>query len=59
MPKGRATPNYKFRLLCRRCNSYMWTSLTCSGGSDIPVLKCEKCDNSANHLDESDDDKTD
>jgi hypothetical protein len=46
----RTTPNYKFRLLCKRCNSYRYTSITITDGK--LMLKCAQCGVIADHLDE-------
>jgi hypothetical protein len=53
MPKGQPTPNYKFRLLCRRCNSYLHTGLDTE--PDGLRLWCEQCGNKADDLDEASD----
>jgi RNase P subunit RPR2 len=54
MPSGRLTPKYKFRLLCRRCNSYLHTSLEATPDSLMPfVLHCSHCGNHAHDLDEA------
>jgi hypothetical protein len=50
MPQGKPTPNYKFRLLCRRCNSYMHTGIDTE--PDGLRLWCEKCGVIASSLDE-------
>lgn len=50
MSQGKPTPQYKFRLLCRRCNSYMHTTLLRVGNK--LVLRCERCNVTAARLDE-------
>jgi hypothetical protein len=50
MTQGKPTPQYKFRLLCRRCNSYMHTSLTRAGTKLF--LRCSRCEITASGLDE-------
>lgn len=50
MPKGQPTPDYKFRLLCRRCNSYLHTGIT--QYVDGIELWCDKCDAVAEDLEE-------
>jgi hypothetical protein len=44
------TPPYKFRLLCKRCNSYMGTSIEWRG--DHLWLECDHCNNTADDLDD-------
>jgi hypothetical protein len=51
MPKGQPTPDYKFRLLCRRCNSYLHTRISAEKSGDL-VLWCGRCDVTAHDLDE-------
>jgi hypothetical protein len=50
MPQGKPTPNYKFRLLCRRCNSYLHTGIDTE--PDGLRLWCETCGVIADSLDE-------
>jgi ribosomal protein L44E len=50
MTQGKPTPQYKFRLLCRRCNSYMHTMI--DNEPDGLRLWCEKCGTKADDLDE-------
>lgn len=50
MPKGKPTPDYKFRLLCKRCNSYLHT--LCVWHEHGLQLLCHQCDQQANYLDE-------
>jgi uncharacterized Zn finger protein len=49
MPIGQPTPKYKFRLLCKRCNSYMHTAIEVRGHT--PLLACKACGTSADDLD--------
>lgn len=51
MPSGRVTPNYKFRLLCKRCNSYLFTGIELQDGA--LALECQKCGNTARDLNEA------
>jgi hypothetical protein len=51
MPKGQPTPPYKFRLLCKRCNSYLHTRIDTE--PDGLRLWCEACNNAADDLDET------
>ena len=50
-PGRQPTPNYKFRMLCKRCNSYLHT-----GVEVLPLgallLWFEECDVEADSLDE-------
>lgn len=41
MPKG-PTPNYKFRLLCRGCNSYLSTFIEVTERGEL-LLICTNC----------------
>lgn len=43
-------PQYKFRLLCKKCNSYLHTMIDTE--PDGLRLWCEKCDIKAGDLDE-------
>jgi RNase P subunit RPR2 len=47
--------NPKFRVLCKKCNSYKWTIVTlftrANGKPGLNVV-CTKCDNKADDLDE-------
>jgi hypothetical protein len=51
MPQGKPTPSYKFRLLCKRCNSFLHTRIDTE--PDGLRLWCERCDVSARDLDET------
>lgn len=42
MPKGQPTPNYKFRLLCRACNSYLQTFVEVTEHGEL-LLTCINC----------------
>jgi hypothetical protein len=47
----RRTPDWKFRLLCKRCNSYKYTIL--SAFDDRLLMHCVRCDVVATDLDEA------
>jgi hypothetical protein len=56
----REPDQFKFRLLCKRCNSYMHTSITLTnplmpreGAMSGLWFRCSKCGNEATDLDES------
>jgi transcription elongation factor Elf1 len=51
MPIGQPTPKYKFRLLCKRCNSYLHTAIEIEGRA--LVLTCKACGITASDLDEA------
>jgi hypothetical protein len=53
MPIGLPTPKYKFRLLCRRCNSYMHTAIEQQPHSYRMRLLCKACGTEAEDLDEA------
>ena len=52
------TKNPKFRVLCKRCNSYLHTRVTLGGRYDADhdgmemYIECTKCGNSAEWFDE-------
>jgi hypothetical protein len=50
MPKGKPTPDYKFRLLCKRCDSYLHTWI--EQYVDGIELRCAECGQRADDLDE-------
>ena len=43
--------NPKFRILCKRCNSYQHTTAVVVGGNLIR-LACSKCGNAADNVEE-------
>lgn len=49
-PRVHTGKRFKFRLLCKRCNSYVKTFLDTE--PDGLRLWCENCGNTANDLDE-------
>jgi ribosomal protein L44E len=51
MVKGKPTPAYKFRLICKSCNSYQHTYLEVTNGGDLH-LHCVQCGIRAHDLDE-------
>lgn len=51
MPRGKPTPAYKFRLLCKFCNSYASTELLHQGNGAVQ-LWCRLCGATAEELDE-------
>lgn len=59
--RGQRKPSFKFRLLCKRCNSYLSTSLepVYEGGGPKhgqicgAMLRCSHCDVVAHSLDET------
>lgn len=48
MPRANNADQYRFRLLCKQCNSYLFTTITqvpCPGMMfNLIVLACMKCD---------------
>jgi hypothetical protein len=52
MPPRQPGPHYKFRLLCKRCNSYLHTGVEVVLPLGLLSLWCEKCDVEADSLDE-------
>jgi len=56
---SREPDHFKFRLQCRRCNSYKHTSITLTkplvpreGAMSGLLLQCSNCDTTATDLDE-------
>ena len=43
--------NLKFRVLCKRCNSYLYTLVEIYPGSDLQIV-CTKCGNAATSFEE-------
>ena len=50
-PPRQPIPHYKFRLLCKQCNSYLHTGIDTPFGGAL-LLWCEECDLEADGLDE-------